>query len=337
MIELRWTFGLALAGAVACGSQTPQAAAPGGTAEAPPVTTTTAAAASSGAAQVAPAGATPPATSASSAAEVAPAGPTPTDEEDESMADLKEHHRHHHHGGFAMFIAMSLDSLGTTPEQEASIKKIQTDLYAKLQPAHDAEKAVLSALADGVAAGKIDRAKIEVAIGRVASAAAGVDDAVANSLNQLHAALTPPQRTALVGKVEAHFDVWREVNSTDEPAAKDAHGHIGRLTKELALTPDQVEKIRSNFQSSNRGGAVFDSKDAEAHLKSFADAFASDSFDAKSLTMGGPANGQVAAWGLTRMAHLYEAATPVLTHEQRVKLADSLRRHANYKRMPTST
>jgi Spy/CpxP family protein refolding chaperone len=306
MIRMRWMLGfasVALALAVGCGSNSPQAASPGG------------------------------------AADVAPAGSAPTDEEDESIADLKEHHRHHHHGGFAMFIAMSLDSLGTTPDQDAAIKKIQADMYAKMQPAHDAEKNVLLTLADGVAEGAIDQAKVDAAIAQTASAATGVHDAVADSLNQLHAILTPPQRAALVGKVEAHFNVWHQANSDDEPAEKDAHGgHLGKLAKDLGLSPDQVEKIRASFKSSIGAAPVhFDAKEAEFHLKAFEAAFASDAFDAKALTTGGQANAHVANWGATRMARFYESVAAVLTPDQRTRLADSLRRHANYKRTQTET
>ncbi len=306
MIRMRWMFGLApvaLSLAVGCGSNSPQATSPGGTAD------------------------------------VAPAGSTPTDEEDESIADLKDHHRHHHHGGFAMFVAMSLDSLGTTPEQNAAIKKIQADMYAKMQPAHDAEKNVLLALADGVAVGTIDQTKVDAAVAQTSSAASGVHDAVADSLNQLHATLTPPQRAALVDKVEAHFNVWHQANSEDEPVEKDAHGgHLGKLSKDLGLSSDQVEKIRASFKSSIAAAPVhFDAKEAEFHMKAFDAAFASDTFDAKTLTTGGPANAHIANWGATRMARFYEAVAAVLTPDQRTKLADSLRRHANYKRTPTET
>ena len=307
MIRLRWIFGIALAtlGVTSgCGSNAPQPASP-----------------------------------SVATADVAPAGTVPTDEEDESMADLKEHHRHHHHGGFAMFVAMSLDTLGTTPEQKTAIEKIRADMQAKMQPAHDAEKALLLTLADGAAAGKIDQAKVDAAIAAVSSAAAGVHDAIADSLNQLHAVLTPEQRAALAGKVEAHYAVWNQVNSKEEPAEKDARrGHLGKLASELGLSTDQVEKIRANVRASLEGAHVrFDPSETEAYVKAFAAAFASDTFDARALPTAGPANAHIATWGATRMAHFYEGVTPVLTPDQRAKLADSIRRHANYKRTQTST
>lgn len=319
-----WGFAsLFLVATVGCGSSTPQAAAPAGSASA---------SASSGAAAPAPSAST------AAADDVAAAGAAPTEEEDDSMVELKEHHRHHHHGGFAMFIAMSLDSIGATPDQAAAITKIQSDMHGKLQPAHDAEKNVLSILADGIAAGKIDPAKVDAAIAKVTAASTGVHDAMVDSLNQLHATLTPQQRIALVEKVEAHFHVWQHANAADEPAEKDAHGHLGKLAKELSLTPDQVEKIRGSFKTSMGKSSVhFDPAEGDAHLKAFGAAFEAETFDAKTVTTGGPANAHIATWGVTRMAHLYEAATPVLTADQRTKLADSLRKHANYKRTETAT
>ncbi len=259
------------------------------------------------------------------------------EEEDESTADLAEHHRHHHHGGFAMFISMSLDSIGATPEQEAAISKIQVTMHEKMQPAHDAEKAVLNVLADGIAAGNIDTGKVDAAIAQLSTAAAGVHDAVADSLNQLHEILTPEQRAALVDKVEAHFEVWHHTNAPEETADRDKKGgHLGKLAKSLALTPDQVEKAREGFKASH-AGKKFDRAEAEQHMKAFGTAFASPTFDAKTLTMGGAVNAHIAVWGETRMAHLYEAVTPVLTPDQRTKLAEEVRRHANYKRSTEAT
>ena len=56
--------------------------------------------------------------------------------------------------------------------------------------------------------------------------------------------------------------------------------------------------------------------------------FTADAFDAKSLPQSG-AHEHMATWGVSRMARFYEALTPVLTPEQRTKVADKLREHAN--------
>jgi Spy/CpxP family protein refolding chaperone len=205
-------------------------------------------------------------------------------------------------------------------------------MHAEMAVAHDAEKAVLLALADGIAAGKIVPAKLDPAIAQLATAAAGVRGAVADSLNALHAALTPAQRAALVDKVEAHFDVWHDTNAPDESAARDARGgQLGKLTKDLALSPEQVQAIRTSFASSMSGVPKLDRAEAEEHMRAFAAAFAGDTFDAKLLTTeGGALDAHMATWGMTRTVHFYEAALAVLTPEQRAKLADSIRHHANY-------
>lgn len=250
--------------------------------------------------------------------------------EDESTADLAEHDRHHHHGGIPMFVAMSLDTLGVDDNQRAQIEKIQIDIHAQLKPAKDAEKAALLVLADGVAAGNVDQARMATAIGELAQVSASAHDAVADSLNALHQTLTAAQRQALVDKVEAHLAVWHETNSAEQMADKHG-GHLAKLATDLSLTPDQVEKIRGNFTTSMSAAPKYDHAEIDAHFKLFAEAFTSDTFDAHALKGGGMVSSHMAVWGLTRMSHFYTAAAPVLTPEQRTRAADELRHHANYK------
>jgi Spy/CpxP family protein refolding chaperone len=293
-----------------------------------------AAASASAAPPPAPSGgesAPPPDASAPAPAEGAasnPAGPSPEDEE--VSADLGEYHRHHHHGGVTLFIAMSLDSLGVAPDQAAKIEKIQGDLFAQIEPAHAAEQKLLNILADGVASGKIDEAKVKSAIEALKAASAGGHDATVKSLNELHAQLTPEQRAALVDKVDAHWEAWKNSNNQDEAAGDETHpAHLDRVAKDLELTPDQVTKIRATFgEGLKKPPLKFDESQVDTHIQEFATAFNSDKFDAKSLKHGHFANQQVAVWGAWRMAHFYEAVGPVLTPEQRVKLSAELKEHA---------
>lgn len=229
-----------------------------------------------------------------------------------------------------MFIAMSLDSLGVSPEQTAKIEAIQGDLFAKMAPAHAAEQKVLNILADGVAAGKIDQAKVKGAIEALKTASSGVHDAAAKSLNDLHAALTPEQRAALVDKVEAHWEVWKNANNQDAAPGDEAHpAHLDRVAKDLDLTPDQVAKVRATFvESVKKHPLQLDAAQVEAHIQEFGTAFKSDKFDAKALKHGPFASQHMAVWGAWRMAHLYEALGPVLTPDQRAKLSAEMKEHA---------
>jgi Spy/CpxP family protein refolding chaperone len=256
-------------------------------------------------------------------------------ENEEVASELVDRLRHHHHGGVGMFIAMSLDTLGTTPDQHDAIEKIQSNLKTKFEPAHGAEQKVMTLLADGIAAGKIDRPKVDAAVARLGTASAGVHAAVIDALNQLHAVLNPGQRMALVDKVEAHWEVWKEANAAaGDPAEKPEHGRLETMTRELALTPDQVDKIKARIKSSGELGPKFDPEKVTAHLTALGNAFESDNFDAKALGPGEGVSGPMATWATAGMARFYEAATPVLTPDQRTKLAERIREHANHKDAP---
>jgi Spy/CpxP family protein refolding chaperone len=270
---------------------------------------------------------------------------TGTAVDDEVAADLSEHHRHHHHGGITKFISMSLDSLGVSPDQREAVQGIQADLEAKMERARTAEQGLVLALADGVAAGTVDRARVDVALAQVASAAAEVHDATADSLNRLHVILTPAERAALVDKVEAHWNVWKGANAVAETndgtssapphgqndAKPAGAGHLAILAKELNLTQEQVERIRSNLATEMKLTATrFDPREVETCMQAFGAAFKEETFDAKTLRQVGSANAMLAGWGAIRMAQFYEAVIPALTPDQRTSLAGMLREHANH-------
>jgi Spy/CpxP family protein refolding chaperone len=258
--------------------------------------------------------------------------PTSTQADDEAAADVTEHHRHHHHGGVTMFIAMSLDTLSISPSQRGAVDQIQADLFARMEPARAAEQNLLETLADGLAAGTIDAEKTQAAVAQLATASSGLHDAAADAINQLHAALTPEQRAALIDKVEAHWALWQHANGDLAQAGAGGRpeaGHLEALAVELNLTPDQVEKIRTNVTAVKP-----DPQKIEAHLQAFGAAFKSDAFDAKALVTGPAANAHLASWGATRMAIFFESVNPVLTPDQRAKLAQKVREHADHRESP---
>jgi Spy/CpxP family protein refolding chaperone len=258
-----------------------------------------------------------------------PSGATSAEDENAGEA-LTNYDRHHHHGGVTLLIAMSLDVVGITPDQKTTIEQIRTDLHKALEPSRVAEQAVLAALADGIAAGTIDTAKVDATIAQLSSAAAGVHDASAAALNQLHGILTAEQRLAFADKVQAHWDVWQDANALETPAeqAKADADRVATLAADLGLAADQVEKIRASVASTAGATPPLDAQEIDAHIHRFADAFRAEAFDARTMTAAGGADARVATWGATKMARFLEAATPALTPEQRTKLAQILREHA---------
>ena len=269
---------------------------------------------------------------AASGAPVAATGVAATDANSKgdplAAAELREHHRHHHLGGVTQFIAMSLDTLGGDDAKRAQIEKIQSSLYACMAPAGEVQNKVLLTLADGVAAGAVDTAKVNATIAQLKSTS-NVHECSIDSLNQLHALLSPAERTALVDKVNAHWEVWQQANHDVDGRAQELHGQVDKLTQELGLTPDQVEKISAALRTALAGlASKFDPKQAEAHRQGFAQAFVGESFDAKSITA--IANNHISTHGSARMALFYETLAPLLTPAQRTTLAEHLREHASH-------
>ncbi|HXX69310.1 MAG TPA: Spy/CpxP family protein refolding chaperone [Polyangiaceae bacterium] len=336
MRSIEWKCGLLAAllttsGAAAfgCGGEatsSPPPASPAASASAVPVASASAEPAASASA--------PPAASQVAAPQTAPAETT-TKEDEEASAEVVEHHRHHHHAGVGQFVAMSLETLGITPEQHAAIEKIQATLRTKLQPARAADRKLIGLLADGVAAGKIDKAKVDAAIGQLDATSATVHAAAVEALDQLHASLTDAQRMALVDKVKAHWQIWQQANESGASAAEPhEHGRLEELSRDVSLSPDQVDKIRTNLRAAAaKAPDHFEPEKVTARLDTFGSAFESATFDAKTLKAP-EVNPHLASWGAKRMAGFYEIVTPVLTPEQRTKLADHLREHANHEEAP---
>jgi hypothetical protein len=249
--------------------------------------------------------------------------------EDAEAYGLREHHRYHQ-GGVGLFFAMSLETLGTSPEQSAEIEKVRTSLRASMEPLHAAQRRLLATLADGLSHGALEPTTVNAAILGVSSTAPGVRDAVVASLDELHAVLTPPQRSALADKVESHWAVWRSENLESQgttPATE--HGHLAALATELDLSPGQQEQIRAALRSQRTEGPPFDQQKSGARLRALAEGFRQEQFDARVVDQGEPEPG-MAAWAAAHLAHLVEAMSPVLSAEQRTQLAEKLREHARH-------
>jgi Spy/CpxP family protein refolding chaperone len=288
------------------------------------------------AASVAPAPtdiATAAAPTTTAAPTAAPAAPTGTPEQ----AEGEQHRRRH--GGMLSLIAMSLHDLDLSDDQKAAVEKIRSDLVTKLAPVRTAGADFANVLADGVAAGAVDRAKADKAIDKLVKAAAGVHDASADAINQLHAVLNTQQRATLVDKLSVHWENWKEAQGQDEQdqpkdKPKNRNGHMLALVRDLGLSNDQAQQIKTKFQALMKANPQDHAhKEVQDHLKAFGTAFKADSFDAKKLPTATAANTHMAKWGATRMARFLEAAAPVLTVDQRAKLSQQIRARGN---APTS-
>jgi Spy/CpxP family protein refolding chaperone len=320
-------FALAMAvGVVGAGCEDKASTAPGASGSASAAASASAAPATSGSAAAAASGSASPAASAEPSEEDKK---KLADENDQLNLELESHHRHNH-AGFAGLVMDAVETLGVTADQEATIDKIKGEFHKKMKPVREANKAVINLLADGVAAGKIDTAKVDAAVAKATADSTAAHGATDDLLNDLHKALKPEQRVALVDKLDAQWAVWKEANAGVQAVDNGKpDGHLTHLAKELSLTDDQVAKVKASLDGAKDAKKPFDTAAADTHFKEFSAAFGAEGFDAKKLAAATAEGPHLVQWGAARMARFYEALTPVLTPDQRTKVADKLRQRAS--------
>jgi Spy/CpxP family protein refolding chaperone len=246
---------------------------------------------------------------------------------DQVIADLQEHHRHHQHGGITQFVELSLDTIGADESRREQVERLQDALHDCMDPVEAEEEKVLRLIADGVAAGVVDAAKVKAGIEQVDTAASAIHPCVAPTLNELHKTLAPNERAELGEKVRAHWTVWRQANHDEDPAHHTPGSRLADLATELTLAPEQVEQMSAALKAAFSGRS-FDADRVQKQVQSFATAFAGSTFDATSVTTNSTA--YLTSHGMTRMALFYQTIAPFLKPEQRATLAAHLREHATH-------
>lgn len=248
------------------------------------------------------------------------------DDDEQSTAAVQDYHRHRNQG-VTEFIIMGLDGIGDEDEVKGKqIDKLQDELIACQKPAAEANRALLSVLAEGAESGTIDQAKADAQIDRIAMAANDARNCSVAVLDALHATLNAGERSALADKIEANWAVWREQNEAAKAGQKS--GRLNRLAEKLALTSQQLDTASKQLEVALADlPRRFDADRVSAQVEAFGDAFSAETFDSKSVadTLGV----EIAAPGAARTARFYETVVPLLTAEQRTKLAGDLKDRAN--------
>jgi Spy/CpxP family protein refolding chaperone len=294
----------------------------------------------------------------------APAEPAPP------HAERRKGRRHH---GISAMLLMSVHSLELKPEQKTAVAAIEADLE-KLgeQPKGTGEK-LGNDVSEGVAAGKIDRAKTNADIKELSKAVEATVPGIQEAVNRLHKTLDPEQRKAVVASMTAMAEKMRERgaemgthgaghgagmgkhggghdkhehgplpgkhgHAKGEPGAAGPrgpgmgeHGPMAMLTHDLALTPEQSEKIRTKLEAEIKAQKAAMQGQMTAmtkQLEAIGKAFATDTFDAKKVGVGkqAPAMAKRMAESGVKFA---EIVLTVLTPEQRAKFAERVREHAS--------
>jgi Spy/CpxP family protein refolding chaperone len=230
----------------------------------------------------------------------------------------------HRHGGVAILIVPALSRMEfSSPEERGEVDRITAQLNAASASVNEAWRRFDDVIADGVEKGHVERAKIDDVEAPLLAAMSDLHEASASAMNQLHSVLTPRRRFELMEKIDARWEAWKKLQGDSPPAHR---RDVDVLRRDVGLTPEQSALVVGQL-GTNLAVPAYEAR-IERHLRAFEQAFMSDTFDARTLDTERAANHDMGAWRADRIVRLYTAAAPVLTPEQRTKLAADLRRHA---------
>jgi hypothetical protein len=165
-------------------------------------------------------------------------------------------------------------------------------------------------LAQQVEQGKIDPGALEPSLNAERTAAVAQSAVDKDTLNRLHALLTPAQRGQIVDALEATRDAARAGKRRGGPF--DGAGKLG-------LSPEQRSEIRANLRADHGGSGGRSQASGAPHgsKRAALETFRGDAFDPASLV-------HVDVRG-ERAEKFTQAMVPVLSAEQRATFANELR------------
>ena len=272
---------------------------------------------------------------APSAAPVA-ATPAPAPAASPAPAEAEPEHHGHRSGHPMVAMLMSeLSEVGIKPEQKSAVDAIDADIEKLGDATKEGRMQLNNDLAEGAAAGKLDKAKVDADVKKLEKAADSTAAALQDAVNKLHKTLDPAQRKKLVelmrakGKEhEEHMKAEMAEHGKGEHE-KGEHGRMEKMGEELGLTPEQREKLKAKLEAGMKaemGKMKEHHAGMEKHMKAVGDAFETDKFDAKKVGVGEHA-GDMVKMMTSGKIHMVEAVLSVLTPEQRSKFAEHIRNH----------
>ena len=260
-----------------------------------------------------------------------------------------EHHGHKSGHPMVAMLVGDLAQVGIKPEQKAAVDAIVADLEKLGDAGKEARTQLSNDIAEGAAAGKLDKAKIDADTKKLTQAADASTATMQDDLNKLHKTLDAAQRKKLVELMRAkgkeheehmkaemgehdkgpHGDHDKGPHGDHDKGPHGDHGPMDKMGEQLGLTAEQKEKLKGKMEAGMKAEmAKMKEQHAgmEKRMKAVGDAFETDKFDAKKAGVG-EKGGEMVKMMVGGKIRMVEAVLSVLTPEQRAKFAEHLRTH----------
>ena len=218
-------------------------------------------------------------------------------------------------------IAEALSTVSLRPDQRTQIQQLQTDAETRHSAARTARAAILTALADQIEHGNVDRAALAPQLEAARTSMAASRPADQAALVRLHDILDSTQRGQLVDALESRIDSMKAEHTARKGAMKE-------WAAELGLTDAQRTQIHDAMRAEFAQGHG-DWKGAKERHHAMLESFRGETFSAPTGSPTAPPTGTAEPARMAgRMLRLAEVATPILTPQQRSLAAAKLRARA---------
>lgn len=251
-------------------------------------------------------------------------------------------------GGPAAIFLHEVDELSLRADQRQAVDAIRARLREQGAGMREAHAKLDAELVRAVRDGKIDRGKLQPLTDAVDQAAARMRPAMEQALDDLHGALDASQRKELLDAVQEKAERGPGPRGPrggphgmhdgpphgmhDGPPHGMRGGPLAMLARDLDLTEEQEAAIRAQMDrlkaeheaemAARKGDPHERRARMRERMEAFAAAFEGDDFSAKDFAP--PADGPMGKPSAGRMIGLLEALMPVLSAEQRARLADHI-------------
>ncbi len=238
------------------------------------------------------------------------------------------------HSGFVGLVLRSGREADLAPEQKIAVGDIQQRLEDE-EPPLSTLNDFRADLVSGIRAGKLDEKKLQDDYAAIDQNLLLQQKAQADAIDALHAALDATARGLLVAaarlRLEAMFRARPELADAGGLVEQARVNHqLGRVKVELGLDEAQAEKVKPMLAKSGVSPAVGEALKARvrAHAEEMLAAFEKDPLDAHALDLS-PAGGKSPPHAsLERETKFIGQVLPLLTPEQRERLAVMRQRRA---------
>jgi Spy/CpxP family protein refolding chaperone len=236
--------------------------------------------------------------------------------------------------GVVKLVGEALGEVSLRPDQRAELEKLAQAAEARHAAMVDGRKELMTALADQVEKGAIDRAALQPKIERLVADHDKVRPEDAAALAKMHQLLDADQRNAFVDALEAKLHEGMKHGRHGETGAHHERGfaRMKQLADDLKLTDEQRDQIKAVLKEAHAAGRHEHMGEIRAKMmqgRKGLEAFRTDKFDPNAVApaMQGGARERLAE-GTGKMLGVAEKVLPILTPEQRKIAADKLRQMA---------